>query len=96
MPVSIREFDCCGLGEVLLYDIDGATDLSKEIKLSHGSDKGAFFATTVTGDPFYIRMERLLKKAGFRYITRFKNPNSGSTLKFWLMIPKKRKSKYDW
>lgn len=89
----IRNFNCCGLGEVVVGGAYTKKELDYQIKISTSGaygEKGAYFATTIARNAGYRVVERLLKKHGWRYITRFKNPNSGNFLKFWLKVPRKR------
>jgi len=89
MAIASRGFDCCGLREVIVGSAS-LEDLQREVMYA-GDNGGALVATTIAKDPYYRNPERILRKAGFKYITRFKNMNSGNTLKLWVMVPKKRK-----
>ncbi len=81
--MSYNELDCCGLAELLVGDICSKEQLEEDIRELRRAHHGAIFATTIARSVKYARVEKLLKRAGFRHISRFKNPNSGNILKFW-------------
>ena len=93
MALRTKGYNCCGLTEVIVGGVHSVDELRAEIKYT-GESGGALIATTIAGDAGYGKVEKLLKKAGFRFVTRFKNQNSGNILKLWVMVPKKRPEPY--
>lgn len=78
---TVDETQCCGVMEMGSVGGSSKGEIVAALRTAKRSRAGMVYATTTQNQ---TNMHRPLREAGFKQVRRFKNPNTGNTIRFWM------------